>query len=72
MHASRQGLGFVLQQQSNDITWNLIQAGSHFLTETESCYAVIELEMLAVAMLGYTEMQALLDRVAALFCHYRP
>ncbi len=22
-------------------------------------------------MLGYTEMQALLDRVAALFCHYR-
>ncbi len=46
--ASRQGLGFVLQQQSNDITWNLIQAGSRFLTETGSRYAVIELEMLAV------------------------
>ena len=46
--ASRQGLGIVLQQQSNDITWNLIQAGSRFLTGTESRYAVIELEMLAV------------------------
>ena len=40
--------GLVLFYSSNDITWNLIQAGSHFLTEAESRYAVIELEMLAV------------------------
>ena len=46
--ASRQGLGFILQQQSNN-KWTLIQAGSRFLTDTESRYAVIELEMLAVA-----------------------
>ena len=53
--ASRQGLGFVLQQQSNDGTWNLIQAGSRF-----------ELEML-----GHTEMQTLSDRVAALLRNHR-
>lgn len=46
--ASRQGLGFVLQQQSDDGMWNLVQAGSRFLTDAESRYAVIELEMLAV------------------------
>ena len=31
-----------------DGTWKLIQAGSHFLSDTECRYAVIELEMLAV------------------------
>ena len=48
--ASRHGLGFVLQQQTLEGTWTLIQAGSRFLTDTdtESRYAVIELEMLAV------------------------
>lgn len=45
--ASRHGLGFVLQQNTAG-TWNLIQAGSRFLTDTESRYAIIELEMLAV------------------------
>ena len=30
------------------MTWNLIQVGSHFLTDVESQYATIELEMLAV------------------------
>ena len=45
---SRQGLGFILQQQNNDTTWNLIQAGSCFLTDTESRHATVELEMLAV------------------------
>ena len=45
--ASRHGLGFILQQ-NNAGTWNLIQAGSRFLTDTESRYAVVELEMLAV------------------------
>ena len=46
--ASRQGLGFVLQQQDISGTWSLIQAGSRFLTDAESRYAIIELEMLAV------------------------
>ena len=46
--ASRHGLGFVLQQEQSDGHWALIQAGSRFLTDTETRYAVIELEMLAV------------------------
>ena len=46
--ASRQGLGFVLQQKNGD-TWALIQAGSRFLSDTESRYAIIELELLAVS-----------------------
>ena len=45
--ASRQGLGFVLQQKKDD-NWTLTQAGSRFLSDTESRYAVIELELLAV------------------------
>ena len=46
--ASRQGLGFVLQQCHHD-KWTLVQAGSRFLSEAESRYAIIELEMLAVS-----------------------
>ncbi len=46
--ASRQGLGFVLQQRSGD-TWVLIQAGSRFLSDAESRYAIIELELLTVS-----------------------
>ena len=46
--ASRQGLGFVLQQLVGE-TWVLVQAGSRFLSDAESRYAVIELEMLAVS-----------------------
>ena len=46
--ASRQGLGYILQQQHGD-NWSLIQAGSRFLSEAESRYATIELELLAVA-----------------------
>ena len=46
--ASRQGLGFILQQKTGD-KWALIQAGSRFLSDAESRYAIIELEMLAVA-----------------------
>ena len=45
--ASRQGLGFVLQQLTGE-EWTLVQAGSQFLSDTETRYAVIELEMLAV------------------------
>ena len=32
--ASQHRLSFILQQQSNDATWNLIQAGSHFLNDS--------------------------------------
>ena len=46
--ASRQGLGFVLQQMQDDV-WRLVQAGSRFLSGAESRYAVIELELLAVS-----------------------
>ena len=45
--ASRQGLWFVVQQQQGD-KWTLIQAGSRFLSDAESRYAIIELELLAV------------------------
>ena len=45
--ASHQGLGYVLQQLHGD-TWSLVQAGSQFLSDAESCYATIELELLAV------------------------
>ena len=45
---SRQEFDFILQQQSNGTTWNLIQAGSYFLTDTELRYATMELEMLSV------------------------
>ena len=47
--ASRQGVGFVLQQQSPKGQWTLVQAGSRFLSSAESRYAIIELELLAVA-----------------------
>ena len=46
--ASRQGLGFILQQKSTYGTWTLVQAGSRFLSDAESRYATIELEMLVV------------------------
>ena len=40
------GLGYALLQQHGD-TWRLVQCGSHFLTDTETRYAMVELEMLA-------------------------
>ena len=46
--ASRQGLGFVLQQKNGD-NWALVQAGSRFLSDAESRYTIIELELLAVS-----------------------
>ena len=46
--ASRQGLGFILQQKTGS-TWSLVHAGSRFLSDPESRYAIIELELLAVA-----------------------
>ena len=47
--ASRQGLGFVLQQEATNGQWTLVQAGSRFLSSAESRYAIIELGLLAVA-----------------------
>ena len=47
-NASRQGLGFILQQKTSD-EWSLIQAGSRFLSDAESQYATIELELLGVS-----------------------
>ena len=41
------GLGFALLQQHCN-QWRLIQCGSRFLTDTESRYAMVELELLAV------------------------
>ena len=46
--ASRQDLGFVMQQQTVEGQWHLVQAGSCCLTNAESRYAVIELELLAI------------------------
>ena len=45
---SRRGLGFVLQQKSNDALV-LVQAGSRFLSDPEYRYAIIELDLLAVS-----------------------
>ena len=45
--ASKQGVGFILQQKPAD-DWTLVQAGSRFLSDAESRYATIELELLAV------------------------
>ena len=46
--ASRQGLGFILQQKTSD-EWTLVQAGSRFLSDVETRYATIELELLAIS-----------------------
>ena len=43
------GLGFVLKQLQEDGNWKPVQAGSRFLTAAETRYAMIELEMLAIA-----------------------
>ena len=42
------GIGYALLQQQDDGKWRLIQCGSRFLTDAETRYATIELEMLAV------------------------
>jgi len=65
----RKGLGFALLQQ-HDRKWRLVQCGSRFLSDTESRYAMVELELLAVvwAMLkcrlflhGLPEFQLVVD-----------
>ena len=43
------GLGFVLKQETSPGVWQTVQAGSRFLSDAETRYAMIELEMLAIA-----------------------
>ena len=43
------GLGFVLKQEVEPDVWRTVQAGSRFLSPAETRYAMIELEMLAIA-----------------------
>ena len=45
--ARLKGLGYALLQLHGD-RWRLVQCGSRFLTDTESRYAMVELELLAV------------------------
>jgi len=42
------GLGFVLKQEVDGV-WKTVQAGSRFLSPAETRYAMIELELLAIA-----------------------
>ena len=44
-------LGFVLWQRQ-DTQWRMLQCGSCFLTDAETRYAVIELDLLAVVWLS--------------------
>ena len=49
MDASRlHGIGYALLQEHGGGQLQLVQCGSRFLTDTEACYATIELELLAV------------------------
>ena len=46
--ARLKGLGYALKQKHGN-TWKLVDCNSRFLTETESRYSTIELELLAIA-----------------------
>ncbi len=46
--AKTKGLGYALLQQDNDNQWRLIDANSRFVSDTESRYAMVELELLGV------------------------
>ena len=61
------GLGFALLQMVDSV-WKPVQVGSRFLTPTESCYAIIELE----ALLGNTEMWYVPSRPTSLQTHHQP
>ena len=47
------GFGFLLEQKQTDETWRVVQAGSRFVTDTESRYAAVELELASVAWAFY-------------------
>ena len=68
----RKGLGYALLQKHAD-KWRLIQCGSRFLTETESRYAMVELELLAatwamkkcrIHLLGLEHFELVVDHKA--------
>ena len=44
--ARTKGLGYVLRQKSPEGQWKMIEAGSRFITEAESRYSMVELELL--------------------------
>lgn len=46
--AQSKGLGYALWQQQPNDEWRLLQAGSRFVTPTESRYSATEVELLAV------------------------
>ena len=43
------GLGFVVKQLQDEGHWKIVQAGSRFLSSAETRYAMVELELLAIA-----------------------
>ncbi len=47
--ARTKGLGYVLMQEGPDGNWHLIEANSRFISDAQSRYAMVELELLAVA-----------------------
>ncbi|KZS10058.1 TE: Reverse transcriptase [Daphnia magna] len=47
------GLGFVIKQLDNTGVWRAVQAGSRFLSDAETRYAMIELECLGVTWAMY-------------------
>lgn len=70
MDASTVGIGFfhVQRPKRSQESWKTVQAGSRFLTDTESRYAVIQLEYLAVAWA--VKMQHLSLRVGLFHGHH--
>lgn len=43
------GLGFLLKPLDDSNLWRFVQAGSRFISDAESCFAMIELECLSAA-----------------------
>jgi transposase InsO family protein len=65
----KKGLGYALLQRHSD-RWKLVQCGSRFVTDTESRYAMVELELLAAVwamkkcrlfLLGLKEFELVVD-----------
>lgn len=67
--ASRKhGMGYALLQRHGD-SWKLVDANSGWCSDTESRYAVVELEL---AVVGYTEVSILFIRIAKFHFNVRP
>ena len=70
--ASRlKGLGFALLQKHGEV-WKLVQCGSRFISETESRYAMIELELLGVVWAASKCSLYLLGRQFDLVVDHKP